>query len=200
MQALPNDIGLELWKKLRQGDRNAFSKLFMGHVDAMFRYGILFTDDHEFVKDAIQNVFLKLWERHKVLPEAHHISGYLHTSLRNHLLNSSRKSIVSDTFGLPASDHSSEAIADIHMAAVQDDEVLVWMHQQVHALPARMQMALHFYYLEGWNYDQIAELMQIKRQVAINMVYRATQKLREAARSASKTLYMLLPLFPFDNL
>ena len=52
----------ELWQAFLSSDKEAFACLFEEYADAMYAYGCKMTSDAELVKDAIQDVFVKLYK------------------------------------------------------------------------------------------------------------------------------------------
>lgn len=59
----------ELWHAFLSSDKNAFAYLFKKYADAMYAYGRKMTPDAELVKDAIQDVFVKLYNNRQNLRE-----------------------------------------------------------------------------------------------------------------------------------
>ena len=40
-----------------------FSQLYNKHIDQLFAFGSRFTSDREMLKDCIQDVFVRVWDR-----------------------------------------------------------------------------------------------------------------------------------------
>ena len=51
-----------LWQNFLQGDKEALSGIFLNFHDDLFRYGFKLSGNENLVKDAIQDLFLKLWK------------------------------------------------------------------------------------------------------------------------------------------
>lgn len=71
----------ELWQAFLSSDKEAFACLFEEYADAMYAYGCKMTSDAELVKDAIQDVFVKLYKNRLSLRENVMIKGYLFVTL-----------------------------------------------------------------------------------------------------------------------
>ena len=80
----------ELWHAFLSSDKNAFAYLFEKYADAMYAYGRKMTPDAELVKDAIQDVFVKLYNNRQNLRETVSVKGYLFIALKRTLLNLSQ--------------------------------------------------------------------------------------------------------------
>ena len=73
----------ELWQAFLSSDKEAFACLFEEYADAMYAYGCKMTSDAELVKDAIQDVFVKLYKNRLSLRENVMIKGYLFVTLKH---------------------------------------------------------------------------------------------------------------------
>ena len=58
-----------------------FSQLYDKHVDSLFSFGSKFTSDRELIKDCIQDVFVKLFNKKETLDKVCNIESYLYVSL-----------------------------------------------------------------------------------------------------------------------
>src|SRR5690606_19176547 len=73
---------MELWRKFINGDKLAFDSLMQEHVNILFCYGCKFSKDQELVKDAIQELFIRIWETRQNLSSEVKPRPYLMASLR----------------------------------------------------------------------------------------------------------------------
>lgn len=77
----------ELWQAFLSSDKDAFAWLFEKYADAMYAYGSKMTSDTELIKDAIQDVFIKLYKNRQNLRKNVSVKGYLFVALKRTLLN-----------------------------------------------------------------------------------------------------------------
>ena len=61
------------------------------YADELFAYGIAFCIDREIVLDAIQDVFLHLYENQAKIQDPNNVKFYLFTSLKNRIISILRK-------------------------------------------------------------------------------------------------------------
>jgi RNA polymerase sigma-70 factor (ECF subfamily) len=91
---------LDLGKDLPNSDiklTNAVvENYFQEYSDRLQRYAFTILRDDEDAKDAVQAVFLKLWEKGEALDSEKSIKSYLYTSVHNHCLNVKRHQKVKD--------------------------------------------------------------------------------------------------------
>src|SRR5690606_27340999 len=65
--------------------RDALDFIFKEHSSNLFAYGSRFTRDEDLVLDAIQDVFVELWNRRQNLSETNCIKFYLLKALRRRI-------------------------------------------------------------------------------------------------------------------
>lgn len=171
----------QLWAGLKKGKERALSELFRLHVEELFDYGYMLCRDRALVEDCIQDLFLKLWQNRRTLTEVTTVQSYLMVALRNRIHDNFRKKKKE----YPLEDHR-EAEQN-HIEPSTEDNWVKSEHQKLqreavkealNKLPERMRQAVYLRYFEGLEYADIAQIMNVRRQVAINMVYRAGKKLR----------------------
>lgn len=71
-----------LWNLVLKGDMKALSFLYKKHYELLLNFGLKYTSDEEFVKDCIQDLFVKLCTS-KRLSSTEYVRSYLLTSLKN---------------------------------------------------------------------------------------------------------------------
>jgi RNA polymerase sigma factor (sigma-70 family) len=83
-------LDASLWNEFLAGSKQAFERIFLAHYDELYRYGVRLIGDEEAVKDCIQNLFQRLWQRRKVLGAVEEIRPYLFAALRHHITDEVR--------------------------------------------------------------------------------------------------------------
>lgn len=88
LKQLENKIMLHA---IAQGDERAFQWVFNEYHQSLGSFVFSITRSKELTEEIIQDVFLKLWEDRKALPDLKNFAAYLFIITRNHTLNSIRK-------------------------------------------------------------------------------------------------------------
>ena len=83
-------LDASLWNDFLAGSKQVFERIFLAYYDDLFRYGMRLTGDEEVVKDCIQNLFQRLWQRRKALGPVAEIKPYLFAALRHHITDELR--------------------------------------------------------------------------------------------------------------
>ncbi|CAN5417002.1 RNA polymerase sigma-70 factor [soil metagenome] len=73
--------------RLHNGDENALEEIYWLYCDQLHRLAFQFLRDQQLAEDAVQDIFLKLWNQRNQLDENRSIRGFLIISLKNHVLN-----------------------------------------------------------------------------------------------------------------
>ena len=56
------------WKRLQQGDSEALGILYDKYIDKLFLIALRTTDNRELAKDAVQEVFIDIWNYRDTFP------------------------------------------------------------------------------------------------------------------------------------
>jgi RNA polymerase sigma factor (sigma-70 family) len=183
------DRDRQLWNNLRESDEAALSELFHLYADSLYQYGYLICKDKQTVEDCLQDLFFLLWKKRRQLNSVDKVHTYLLTALRNRIHNTFRKAP-----GVPLTECDDEQMgiqASSEIDWIEDEQELIhhrFVRQAIDTLPSRMKQALYLRYFEQKEYSDIADIMNISKQVAVNMVHRATLKLRSYSKQYSDWL------------
>lgn len=173
---------MDLWSRFIIGDKKAFKELMDTYIVLLFKYGTRFCQDEELVKDTIQDLFIKLWERRKRLSPEANAKAYLFASLRRMLFRKIRKqpeTVPYDDIEKFVSLFAMEISVEQRFIR---DERLQFMEQQmkmkIATLPARQKEVVYLKFFMDMNREQICKVMQISPQTVSNLLQNALKKLR----------------------
>jgi RNA polymerase sigma factor (sigma-70 family) len=173
---------LTLWNAFRQGDEQAFTAIFLEHYDALFNYGMKLTGEEELVRDSIQEVFQRLWERRATLERVEVIKPYLFKILRNRIADAikvaTRRSVRQQSYHDDEFEvvYVSEDFSTVEQfSGDQNAQLLVVLNQ----LPKRQREVIYLKYFDGFSHEKISEVMNLTAQSVRNLIYRAIKTLKE---------------------
>ena len=72
---------------LRQGDIKAFDELYFRYVPRLLAFSKTYIKDEEEAREAVQEIFIRIWEKRKSLDESKNFKSYLFQSIKNHFIN-----------------------------------------------------------------------------------------------------------------
>lgn len=170
------------WQLFLGGDKNALSQIFLGRYDDLYHYGLKLCGKEDVVKDAIQDLFLKLWKNRDNLKPIQSVKPYLFKSLRHHIQDSIelQKSYVQID---NSSDDSIFEITYSHEDFLINNQVNEDIKKKVikalNELTSRQREAIYLRYFEDLEFETIAIIMETNVQSVRNTIYRGMEVMRD---------------------
>ncbi len=78
--------------RIQQGDNDAFTLFYERHRTSMYLSAYHLLKDEDNAHDAVQELFMKVWQSAAQIDPASNIKGYLYTILRNRILSNMSRS------------------------------------------------------------------------------------------------------------
>lgn len=167
----------ELWSALKSGDHTALEHIYRLHFPFLYNYGRKIAYNDEMVEDAIQELFIELWEKRNNLSDTDNIRPYLTISVKRKIIKliSKSRDTTSDfeehLFG------SEDAIEDLLINTEIKSDKADRLKKALNQLSSRQKEIIYLKYYQGMDYDDIAEVMGLNYQSSRNLVNRAIKKL-----------------------
>lgn len=182
-----------LWKDFLAGSFEAFEKIYQQHFTSLLSYGKRLNDNVEIVKDAIQDLFIELWNNRQNLSKNVVINFYLLKALRYKLL----KYAISKIFHLADFTEVDfgiyESSAEINLSEKQVNDIArESMQVAIHTLSPRQQEAIFLSYYQGYSLKKISDLMNMNYQSVANLIQRALTSLRKQFKGIPTETFLLL--------
>ncbi|MGL5014559.1 MAG: RNA polymerase sigma factor [Bacteroidales bacterium] len=186
----------QLWEQYTEnGNERAFSSLFTLIASDLYSYGVSLGYNGDDVNDAIQDVFINLHCNTKATIKGDTIKFYLLRSVKNRLIDINRTRRPTSELDNNMFDFSLQiSIEDEYI----DKEHIYLLKEQVseilNQLTAHQREIVYLRYIEGLEYDQIADMLNLNVQNIRGQVFKALQKLRKLSPQ-EQTSIILLALF-----
>ena len=182
---MPDNISELVWMNFLQGDSSAFAEIYNMYADGMFAYGSCFIDDAELVKDAIHDIFLRLYNnRTSVLTD--NLKFYLLRAVKNEmygiLRNKKEFCEVEENFTFFSPVYSVE---DMYIENEEEASLKKEVHLLLNSLTSRQKEVIYYRYMENLSIQEIAGLMDMNYQSVQNLIQRSMEHLRK--------IYITLP-------
>jgi RNA polymerase sigma-70 factor (ECF subfamily) len=178
-QTLLTDKDHMLLAGLAQGDRQVFRQLFDTYHSRLYSLSFQMLRDSDKAKDAVQEVFIKLWNNREKISVTHSLEAYLKRSVINTTLNvienEKRHSFLS------LFNPSSVALVDRQNQTLIDnaDELRQTIDKAILSLPARTRAVFVLVRIEQMSYDQVSESLQMSNKAVEKEMMKALRLLRE---------------------
>lgn len=133
--------------------------------DKVFRFAKKILNNHEDAQDIVQDMFEKLWKMRMELPQYENIEAFAIRATKNMCLDRLKHEKTKQQ-KLEVVYRSSESATNVHDYEQQD--VSDWIHTFIMELPEKQKQVMHLRDVEGMEYNEIAEIMEMDVQ-AIRM-------------------------------
>ena len=174
---------LILWQAFRAGDEKALITIFGRFSRPMYNYGYKIASDRELVKDAIQELFIDIWQNRERLCDTDSIKYYLYKSLRRKLVRIKNKSenrlfrTFTDSDNTEVSPSPEYILISEQISSERREKVC----SMVNKLTRRKKEAIYLRYFDELTCDQIADIMQLSKQGVYNIIHHALIELKRSA-------------------
>ncbi len=167
-----------LWQSLIQGEASALEALYREHGEALIRYGKQFAEMDR-VKDAVHDLFVRLWEKHATLNPAANPRPYLLIALRNDLLRANKKASKTGELSEAPEDEApsiESELVNVELTVAKSATLAAAVGQ----LSERERELIELRFTQNLDYEDIVEVTGISYQSARNTLARAIGKLRKS--------------------
>ncbi len=172
-------IDLAYWNRLKKGDPEALGYFYDTYADKLFLTALQISDNRELAKDALQEVFIELWNYRETIAEIKHSPSYLVKVLRSILIKRLKKENLTSYYQIEESWVCSDRnMEDIIISSDTYKENNNTLHRALSRLTARQKLILQLRFYDGLSNEQIARKLCINYQSVSNLVFRTILRLR----------------------
>lgn len=170
---------IDLWSRIKKGDLRAYHELYDRYINALFTFGMQYTNDESLVQDAIHDIFVNLHRYHTTIALDVIVKSYLFKSLQNDIFKKikSQKKIVSLDIVSDDAYRTDSAEEDFIF-----NETTLNKHAglalALSSLSKKQRYALHLRFSEDLSYEEISHALEISPQSCKTLVYRSLKELR----------------------
>ena len=183
----------ELLILLQKGNERAFTAIYERYHKLLYVLAYKYLKDNDTAKDAVQQIFLKLWESRSLFSIHINLRNYLYTMLKNHLLNEIRNNYTSLEKNYELAQETIEYENEI-LSKLEEKEMTEQLYRAIDSLPEQKKAVCLYKLKDSLSNQEIAEKMQISIPTVKTHYSQAIKLLRE---HFDKLLILLLSsLFP----
>ena len=183
----------ELLILLQKGNERAFTAIYERYHKLLFVVAYKYLKDNDSAKDAVQQIFLKLWESRTLFSISINLRNYLYTMLKNHLLNEIRNNYTALEKNYELAQEAIEYENEI-LSKLEEKEMTEQLYRAIDSLPEQKKAVCLYKLKDSLSNQEIAEKMQISTPTVKTHYSQAIKLLRE---HFDKLLILLLSsLFP----
>ncbi|WP_200976024.1 RNA polymerase sigma-70 factor [Echinicola sp. 20G] len=176
MRYLLNHTDVELIALLRQGELTAFDELYHRYVPRVLGFAKTFILDNDEAEEAVQEVFIKVWEKRNTLKSELSFKSYLFVSVKNQIYNKLRNAKKFVSVEETEVDLISNEMHVYDELAYQELEQTAF--SVLDQLPQIQKKVFTLNKLEGLSHKEIAGMLNISVRTVEHHVYLASKQLR----------------------
>jgi len=169
------------WEQSLKNSATDFGAIHACLYEGLYSYACKLLGDDELADDAVQDLFVKIWQKRATIGAIQKVKPYFYTALRRQVLNLLRdlklKNLKISLVTQPDIAFSHE---EILIKKEEAEGLKTQVLQLLNQLPKRQREVIYLYYFENMSLTQIAEIMDINHQSVMNLKQRALQKMRSA--------------------
>jgi RNA polymerase sigma-70 factor (ECF subfamily) len=150
----------ELWIRLQQGDEDAFTAIYGRYHKALYAIAYRYLKDREQARDAVQQLFLKLWECRTLRCIRISLKNYLFTMLKNYVLNEIRNHLTAMEKNYEIN-WLSEYAAYESMTEMEEEDLIQQLYTAIEILPEQKKAICLYKLRDHLSNQAIADRMHI---------------------------------------
>ncbi len=182
---LVTDIHAEIVEKARRGEREAFSRLYKLYCNAMFNIALRITNDRMIAEDVLQESFYEAFNSLKNFRNESTFGAWIKKIVVFKSIDATRKkSHLEFVEELPESTMYEDAFdAD---SEEENEQKIRRVKKAMEKLPTGSRTVLSLYLFEGYDHEEISEILKISESTSKTQYMRAKQKLIQIMEEDSR--------------
>jgi len=185
-------------ENLKKGDSKAFESVFRFWYEPIVNFADEYLSDLESARNIVQNIFLRLWEKHNLVDPDSNLKSYLYMATRNACLSHIRHLKVESAYfekSLRCSEDlqlNYEALNELNMEQLDFNRLEQLIQETIDSLPERCREVFIMSRYEDLKNKEIAEKLDISVKAVEANITRALAKLRESTKEYLPELVFFL--------
>lgn len=178
-------MDVKFWSQIQDGNENAFQELYNSNADILYGYGMKIAHNSDVVSDAIQSLFIYIFEKRRSLTQPNSLIAYLCTSLRHIIVNNltapaSAAAISLDDINPETYDFDLEIDRQAALVSKEaQDEQIDALQKQLDCLSPQQREMIYLKYYKNLSTQEIAETLGVTERTVYNTIHAAIKKLRD---------------------
>lgn len=171
------------WKICQESDQQAFKELYLVYFDRLFKFAFSILHSTEFAEEAVNDVFLNIWNKRSTLRNISSLTNYLFISTRNTSFNylskfRKEKSVSLDEVLVQFDVDELTPETSLFKAELRSE-----IEKAINALPPKTKLVFRMAKVEGMKYKDIADILNISVNTIDNHIATALKKLGQTLKN-----------------
>lgn len=158
-------------------DQQSYNELFLHFYASLKEFAYSYIKSRQLSEEIVSDVFIKIWEKRKMLLTISNLKFYLFTSTRNTAINYLRKQ--KGIQHIPSDDYWVE-LNSVYFDPEKlmiSTEMMERIQKAIHALPPKCKLIFKLVKEEGLKYKEVAILLDLSIKTIENQMALALKKI-----------------------
>ena len=177
LRTLTKPTTYDLVKKLKRGDISSFDELYTLYYKKIYLFARGILKSHEDAESIVQEVFIKIWEKHKELDETQRFESFIFTITYNTSISLIRKKLSEKNFldeWYRRIENEMQVVSDVDYNDLNDRA-----KELIQQLPPRRRQVFLLSREEGLTYSEISRRLGISVNTVENHIAASLKFLRQ---------------------
>lgn len=181
----------DLFLFIQEGNKQAFTVVYQRYHKMLYILAYKYLKDQSMAEDAVQHVYIKLWENHKDLQVNISLRNYLYTMTRNYVINQIRNynNSIAHNYAIYQAESKYE---DNLLETIEKKELFDAFYQAIELLPEQKKMVCRMKMEEKLSNQDIADRMNISINTVKTHYAQAIKILRADLRKFILILFCII--------
>jgi len=170
-----------LIKQIAEDDEAAFRTIFDHYKAPFYSAAFKMTRSGSLAEEIVQEVFVKIWVKRKIIATAKRPADYIFTILHNCIYAQFRKLALEDKLKTTLAQDSEESEDSIQLLLLEKENKAI-LENIINQMPPRQRLIYKLAKQEGWSREEIARRLNISPNTVRNHLAAAIEFLRNYFR------------------
>jgi len=176
---------------LKSGDKLVFEEVYRSYYIPLCYYCLRYVEKIEDSEEIVQELFLKLWEKHEELEINSSVNAYLYRAIQNYALNFLNKKKTQDKYHVIQGKQLYES-HDNGLIKLEENELQAILKKAILKLPEKRRMIFELSRFDGLKYGKIASQLSISVKTVETQMTKALKYLRVVLKDYAPILSLIM--------
>ncbi len=176
---------------LKNGDKSIFEEVYREYYIPLCYYSLKYVESIEDSEEIVQDLFLKLWEKHEELEINSSLKAYLYRAVQNYALNYLNKKKTQEKYILHQGWQSYD-YAENGLQKLETEELRIILKHALLKLPEKRRRIFELSRFDGLKYGKIAVQLSISVKTVETQMTKALKYLRIILKEYTPILAFLV--------
>lgn len=173
-----------LYLAIKKGDRKAFEFIYKSWYEPLVHFSNEYLSDLDAARNIVQNIFLRLWEKHELVDADSNLRSYLYMATRNACLSHMRHLRVEEAYFKKVAINQEDfqlnydALEELKIDQIDFSRLEELIRDTIESLPERCREVFMLSRYQEMKNREIAEKLGISVKAVEANITRALLKLR----------------------